>query len=165
MSSSKKSLLDLHPHRWDIPAMTLLSSVMLGFGFALPVLTVRKLWEENTFSIWTGIVNMWGSKEHFLAAVIFFFSIIFPVAKLILLFVTWFMRLSGGDRKQLLGFLGVLGKWSMLDVFVTAVMLVWLKLGALADARAEEGIYFFAVSILLAMAVTNFQLKLAKIKD
>lgn len=160
-----KSLKDIYPRRWDIPALTLASAVMLGVGLYMPVLTVRKLWEENTFSIWTGIQNMWFAKEHFLAAVIFFFSIIFPVAKLAILFFTWFVRLKEENRKMTLRFLGVLGKWSMLDVFVTAIMLVWLKLGALADAKAEEGIYFFAVSILLAMAVTTIQLKLAKVKE
>ena len=162
--AEKKSLRDLYPRRWDIPLLTLLSTGMLTAGLSLPVLTVRKLWEKNTFSIWTGIENMWASKEYFLAAIIFFFSLIFPITKLAILFVTWFARLKEESRKRLLIFLGILGKWSMLDVFVTAIMMVWLKLGALADAEAEEGIYYFAVSILLAMAVTSLQLKLAKIK-
>lgn len=160
-----KSLHDIYPRRWDIPLLTFGSAVMLGVGLYLPVLTVRKLWEKNTFSIWTGIVNMWETGDYFLSSVIFFFSIVFPIAKLGILFVTWFMRLKDENRKQLLGFLGFLGKWSMLDVFVTAVMMVWLKLGALADAEAEEGIYYFTVSILMAMAVTSLQLKLAKVKE
>ncbi len=165
MASSRKSLRDYHSRRWDIPFLTVLSAILLGAGLSLPVLTVQKLWESNSFSIWTGILNMWYAKEYFLASVIFFFSIVFPIAKLAILFVTWFTPLKENDRKQILLFLGLLGKWSMLDVFVTAIMLVWLKLGPLANAEAEIGIYFFAVSILLAMAVTGLQSSLAKVKD
>ena len=51
--------------------------------------------------------------------------------------------------------LEVLGRWSMLDVFIAAVLVVTVKLGALASANLEDGIYFFGMSILLAMIATN----------
>jgi len=76
------------------------------------------------------------------------------------LFVIWFVRLRDHQRKWLLHGLGLLGKWSMLDVFVTAIIIVSIKLGVLASAKAETGIYYFGISILLAMLVTNLQTNL-----
>ena len=47
------------------------------------------------------------------------------------------------------------GKWSMLDVFVVAVLVVAVKLGAIADVEMRFGLYAFAASILLTMYITS----------
>ncbi|MCR4337030.1 MAG: paraquat-inducible protein A [Candidatus Omnitrophica bacterium] len=153
----KKSLLELHPKRVDIIILIFASAIFLLIGFNLPILTVRKLWESNTYSILSGIQNLWKEEYYTLAFIIFFFSIIFPIAKLMSLSVVWFVRLRDEQRQKLIYFLELLGRWSMLDVFVAAIIIVWVKLGALADAKAEDGIYFFGASILLAMIVTSLQ--------
>ena len=161
----KKTLRNLYPERIDILILIVAATVLLLIGLHLPVLTVRKLWEKNTFSVISGIINLWEGKYYLLAFIIFFFSVIFPIAKLGLLFVAWSVRLKNSQRKRLLHGLGFLGKWSMLDVFVTAILIVTIKLGALASAKAEAGIYYFGTSILLAMIVTNLQSNLANRSD
>ena len=102
-------------------------------------------------------MNLWKDKYYFLSVIIFFFSVILPIVKLTTLFVIWYVRLRNYQRKWLLSGLGFLGKWSMLDVFVTAIIIVSVKLGVLASAKAERGIYYFGISILLAMIVTNLE--------
>ena len=156
-SNQKKTLQHLYPKRIDILILIIASAVLLFIGLHLPVLTVRKLWEKNTFSIISGIINLWEGKYYILSFIIFFFSVIFPIAKLVTLFVIWSVRLRDHQRKWLLRGLSLLGKWSMLDVFVTAIIIVSIKLGALASAKVEIGIYYFGISILLAMFVTNLQ--------
>jgi paraquat-inducible protein A len=47
------------------------------------------------------------------------------------------------------------GKWSMLDVFVVAVLVVAVKLGAIADVDMRYGLYAFAASVLLTMYITS----------
>ncbi len=160
--SDKKSLMQLHPRRIDIVLLIFASAASLYTGFQLPVLTVKKLWEKNTFSILSGIHNLWMGKHHFLAGLIFFFSVIFPVVKLLFLALIWFMKLRDEQRRQLLFYLETLGRWSMLDVFVAAVLVVTVKLGALATARLEDGIYFFGMAIFLAMLVTTLQSQLVR---
>lgn len=161
----KKTLQQLFPGRIDILVLIIVSAALLFIGLNLPVLTVRKLWEKNTFSVISGIINLWKGKYYVLSFIIFFFSVIFPVVKLVTLSVIWFVRLSDRYRKWLLNGLGLLGKWSMLDVFVTAIIIVSIKLGALASAKAEVGIYYFAISILLAMLATNLQTNLVNRPD
>ena len=160
--SLKRSLHDLHPKRVDIPFLIIISAILLGVGLCFPVLTVRKLWETNTFSVFSGITNLWHEKYYFLSALIFFFSAIFPVVKLLTLFLIWFIPMTDPQRKQKLQYLSFLGKWSMLDVFTVAVLIVAAKLGALASAKAEPGIYFFALSIFLSILVTSFQDRLVR---
>lgn len=160
--NAKHSLNDLYPKRFDIGLLIIASTVLLLIGYYLPILTVRKLWETNTFSILTGIVSLWKEKYFFLAGIIFFFSIIFPTVKLLSLSIIWFVRLTQKQRERMLRYLLLLGKWSMLDVFIVAVTIVTIKLGVLASARAHNGIYCFGLSILLAMVVTSLENNLAQ---
>ena len=161
----KRTLQYLYPKRIDILILIIASAALLFIGLRLPVLTVRKLWNSNTFSIISGIINLWQGKYYFLSFIIFFFSVIFPIVKLGILFVIWFVRLRDHQRKWLLRGLSFLGKWSMLDVFVTAIIIVSVKLGALASAKAEIGIYFFGIAIMFAMLVTNLQSNLVNRSD
>ena len=87
--------------------------------------------------------------------IILLFSIIFPVGKLLILFAVWFLPLAEHRRAGCLTWLGILGKWSMLDVFVVAITIVITKISKFAEAEARPGIYFFTISILLAMLVTE----------
>src|SRR5580698_10206955 len=143
-----QSLQERNPKRIDIVILITLSIVLLIIGLTLPILTVRQLWNSNTYSILTGVQNLWQEKYYVLAVVIFTFSIIFPIAKLISLSAVWFVRLKDEQRKTLVLYMEIFGKWSMLDVFVTAIFIVWVKLGALASAKAENGIYFFSIRII-----------------
>ncbi len=164
-TDQNKTLQQLYPKRIDILILIIVSSVLLFIGLNLPILTVRKLWEKNTFSIISGIMNLWKDKYYFLSVIIFFFSVILPIVKLTTLFVIWSIKLRDNQRKWLLYGLGFLGKWSMLDVFVTAIIIVSIKLGVLASAKAERGIYYFGISIFLAMLVTHLQSNLVNRAD
>ncbi len=157
-----KSLQELHPNRIDVAVLLTLSMCLLLIGLSLPVMTVRKLWETNTYSILTGVQNLWHEKLYVLALIIFVFSVIFPIAKLIALSAVWLIKLTDERRQRLIYFMEIFGKWSMLDVFVTAIIIVWIKLGPLASARAEIGIYFFGASVLLTMILSSLQSALVK---
>ena len=52
-------------------------------------------------------------------------------------------------------FLGVLGKWSMLDVFVIAILIVSARMDGITEARLLSGLYYFIVSVLLVNAVST----------
>lgn len=160
--NQRKSLYELYPKRIDIVILIILSTFLLIIGLTLPILTTRRLWESNTYSIVTGVQNLWEERYYVLAGIIFVFSVIFPIAKLISLSAIWFVKLKDEHRKMFISFMEVFGKWSMLDVFVSAVIIVWVKLGSLASAKAENGIYFFAASVLLTMLVSSLQGALVK---
>ncbi len=142
--------------RRNLGVLLLACSILLIAGLVLPVLTVEKLvlW-ESTFSIVSGVWALAREGNVWLAAILFFFSITFPIAKLVALWLVWAGEVSGRRRERLLAGLRTLGKWSMLDVFVVAVTVVAVKLGALATAHPRGGILAFAAAVVLSMIATS----------
>lgn len=148
----KRSLAGLYPRLYDVPVMLATSIIALVSGLFLPTLTLRELiFHKQTFSILTGIENLYKERYIALALIVFVFSVVFPILKLIALGVLWFVRLAEESRSRIVSMLGILGKWSMLDVFVVAVTIVITKLSGLIEADAHIGIYVFTVSVFLSM--------------
>ena len=62
--------------------------------------------------------------------------------------------MTDDKRGQFLKWLGTLGKWSMLDVFVVAIIIVIVKLDPLAKTQAQIGVYIYAAAILCSLVST-----------
>ena len=160
--NQRRSLMQTHRKRIDVPALLLLSIALLVAGVLLPVMHTEKLllWRD-TYSIATGIGALMKEGYILLAAILFFFSMVFPIIKLILLAVMWFARLDGRSRARALRWLGIAGKWSMLDVFVVAIIIVITQLGGAISAEPRVGLYLFAAAVVASMATTMIIEKLA----
>lgn len=132
------------------------SMVLLVAGLYAPLMTIKQLVVfENSVSVITGIEQLYHERDYGLFALILLFSVIFPIAKLLLLAWTWFVVRSNGARdSRLLRFIEFSGKWSMLDVFVAAVIVVAVKLGSVSDVSIHYGIYLFAFAIVGTMITT-----------
>ena len=159
-----QSLEDLYPAQTAlVPGAILFSFCLLLTGLSMPLLhTQQMVFWKSTYSVWTGIVALWRERERELAALLFFFSIVFPIVKLAVLAGLWFMRLPAAYRARLLHWLGLLGKWSMLDVFVVAILIVLVKLGPLAKVEPRAGVYVFAAAIACSMLTTMHVERLAR---
>ena len=162
----QKSLKDLYPNRADVPALIGLATVVLVAGLSLPILTVEKtvFWRhwENHYSVFVGVMELAKSGDWLLAVILFFFSMVFPFAKLLSLTTLWYRRMSGAERAKTLHWLNLLGKWSMLDVFVVAILIVAAKLRDLTQVQPRIGIYLFGLAIILSMLATTHVERLAK---
>ncbi|MBI4355244.1 MAG: paraquat-inducible protein A [Candidatus Omnitrophica bacterium] len=156
--SDRKSLQDYYPSRYEVPILIIASAILQAVALSLPLFTVEKsvFWRhwKNSYSVFTGCVGLWRDEEHVLAAVIFFFSIVFPAVKLAALWLIWDAKLGERRRNWILHWLGLLGKWSMLDVFVVAVIVVAAKMETLTRVEPQVGIYVFGVSVFLSMLTT-----------
>ena|SRR3989338_604603 len=166
MSEDVRSLHQIYPKNHLIPVALFFSALFLAYGLFLPVITLKELifW-RTTFSVITGIENLFYEGHYFLTAVILLFSVCFPILKLSVLVVIWFRPVSKKFRTAMVEWLGSLGKWSMLDVFVVAMMVIITKISGFASAQPRIGIYFFGASVFLAMLTTeriNFLLKTKK---
>ena len=152
-----QSLRDRYPRRIEVPLLILLSFVLLLIALSLPLMKVEKmvLW-KNEYSVIAGVHSLWEQGQYALAIILFFFSIVFPIFKLSTLAFVWAVRLAELKRKTVLHWLGILGKWSMLDVFVVAILIVLVKLGPLAKVEPQWGLYWFAAAILLSMITSLY---------
>lgn len=144
-------------------ALVLITAGCLAVGLIAPVLTLQKFFIiDNTFSILSGLFQLLEEGRFFLFVIILLFSVVLPVIKLGVLF-----RLLGsaaGDSESLRRYLRLMhryGKWSMLDVFVVALLVVAVKLGAVASVETHYGLYAFGAAVLLTMAITARVIHLA----
>jgi paraquat-inducible protein A len=157
-----KSLFQNHPRRIEVPVLLVGSLVMLLVALSMPLMKVEKMvfW-KNEYSVIAGVHGLWEQGQYVLAIILFFFSIVFPIFKLATLAVVWFVPLAEGRRKLALHWLGILGKWSMLDVFVVAILIVLVKLGPLAKVEPQRGLYWFAAAIVFSMITSMYVESLA----
>jgi len=137
--------------------MILAAFVLLLIALSMPLMTVEKMvfW-KNDYSVIAGVHGLWERGQYALAIILFFFSIVFPLVKLAALGLIWTVRLAEEKRQAVLHWLGILGKWSMLDVFVVAILIVLVKLGPLAKIRPQRGVYWFAAAIFLSMITSMY---------
>ncbi len=132
-------------------ALLLVALGLLFWGLTLPLLKLSKFWIfGDTVSIVSAIKSLYGAGEIFLATVLLVFSILFPVGKNLTMLAVFIKGARVGHFSQrLLGVVALLGKWSMLDVFIVAILVASVKLGILAHASVLSALYFFAASVLL----------------
>ena len=138
--------------------LLILALGLLIAGLRLPLLTLEKfLFFSNTVSLYSALVQLYAEREWGLFALIGLFSVVFPIIKLLLLALVWnFEAAASATHRRHMKWLAEYSKWSMLDVFVVALVVVSVKLGAVAEAHTREGIYFFAASVILTMLLSNW---------
>jgi len=136
----------------------LLAALGLLFeGLTLPILTLHKFWIfGDTVSIWSAIISLYGSNEVFLATVLLVFSVLFPIGKNLVM-IGVFLRGArlGKFSQRIATAAAVLGKWSMLDVFIVAILVASVKLGILAHAEVLSALYFFAASVIITNVIST----------
>ncbi|SUO97845.1 paraquat-inducible protein A [Suttonella ornithocola] len=137
-----------------------LFGVALGFGcflagIMLPMMTVKKLIVvKNTFSVLGGIGELLADKTFGLGLLLLFFSVVFPLLKFALIAAyAWVYPSVAGALSQWQGWLGKVAKFSMLDVFVVAQMLMILKLGWLVEVQIHSGIYWFTAALMFSLGI------------
>lgn len=132
----------------------------------LPVMETSSLFGAEKDTILSGIVYFWTSGSQGLAALIFFASILVPMLKLgILSALTWTVsRRSPHHRHQravMFRIIEFIGRWSMLDVFVVALMVGLVHFRGLAVIEAGPGAAAFgAVVVLTMLAARSFDPRL-----
>lgn len=137
--------------------LALLGSLgLLFYGLQAPILTLEKFYFfSNTVSLLSALQQLAAEAEWGLFVLVGTFSVLFPILKSLILLLIWNFDAAHGERhRRHLHWLTIYSKWSMLDVFVVALLVVSVKLGTLAEAHVEVGIYAFAASVILTMLLS-----------
>lgn len=134
----------------------LLSGGLFLIGIWLPMLHVTQLFVfHDDVSILSGLLELIRHGEIFLFLIIALFSVVFPLAKLIWLYIVGRVGTSPKTYK-VTKWLEALGRWSMLDVFVVAQLVVLVKMGKVADVQLGVGLYCFVISIISMIILTSY---------
>jgi paraquat-inducible protein A len=137
--------------------LTLAAAACLVLGLTQPVMKLTRLYFwSDTHSIASIIAALYANGEFFLASVVLVFSALLPGFKLF--YITLAGTLTSRDpvrRARWFRRIEWLGKWSMLDVLVLALLVFYAQAAQFANATALPGIYFFAASVILTMIAYN----------
>ena len=122
----------------------------------LPVMTTRSLFGTQQDTILSGVIYFWVSGDWGLATIVFVASFLVPLFKLaaLVLMATMVQRHSAWSRQErtrLYRIVEVIGRWSMLDVFVVCLLAGLIRLERFAEVTAGPGIAAFGAVVVLTM--------------
>ncbi|GAB3016550.1 paraquat-inducible protein A [Bowmanella dokdonensis] len=125
-----------------------------------PIMTMTYLGRSNETTIFGGVVNLYQSGMVGLAVLVFTVSILVPLIKIIvLLYLTLlanrYALFSEKVHHKILRFVDAIGPWSMLDVFLVAILVSLVKLQDLARVEPEVGIVAFAGVVVLTLIASQ----------
>ncbi len=143
--------------------LLLAAALALLAGWLLPVMTVRTLLVfYDEVSILTGAYRLLESGDYLIFLVIVLFTVVLPVGKLVIAYVAWaWLNVTEARVQRALGWIETLGRWSMLDVFVAALLVVVIKLSLFSDVEIHAGLYVFILAVILSMIAVRRIAKLA----
>lgn len=133
--------------------LIILATVFFALGVMLPAIrfTTVYVW-TNQHSVATIIWALYKNEEFFLCFVIFMFSIFFPFMKLFyLLTLVTTPDMPHEFRARSISVMEWLGRYSMTDVMVLALMIFYINASGYSEATVLPGVYFFAASALMTM--------------
>ena len=132
----------------------------------LPIMQTSSFLGAQDDTIMSGIIYLWHSGSWDLALVVFIASILVPLMKLIaltLLLVSVQRRSVWQplQRTKLYRIVELVGRWSMLDIFVVAMLAALVQIGSLATINAgPAALAFGAVVVLTMFAAMEFDPRL-----
>ena len=132
-------------------------------GIFLPFTALTKLWLFNDqISVYRGLIVLWNAGEIFLFLILFIFTVCFPFVKINTLLALWlYPRLTPDQTRSFYKFVSQLGKWSMLDVFVVAILVLTIKSTGVASIRVGIGFFLFFISVMLTLFASLWTGKIA----
>ena len=132
----------------------------------LPIMDTSSLFNAQRDTIMSGIIYLWHSGSWFLALLVFFASIVTPLFKMITLtFLLLSIQFKNAwhplQRTKLYRFLHSIGRWSMLDIYMVAILVTLVQVKSLTVIKASPGALAFAAVVVLTMlAVETFDPRL-----
>jgi paraquat-inducible protein A len=132
----------------------------------LPIMRTRTLFGKQDDTILSGIIYLWKNGSFGLAVIVFCASIVVPLLKLAALTLLVFsVRFGSGGglewRTRLYRVVEVIGRWSMLDVYVLALLTSLVQTPSVAEIRpGPAAIAFASVVVLTLLAARSFDVRL-----
>lgn len=132
----------------------------------LPIMNTRFLGKDDPSTIMGGVILLWEMGSYPIALVIFIASVLVPVGKLVILIWLNYSVQTGFEAKQNERILWYrvtefIGRWSMVDVFVVAILVSLIQLGnTMSIYPGPAALAFCGVVILTMLAAMTFDTNL-----
>ena len=122
----------------------------------LPVMTVISFGKGEADTILSGVKELIHAGMMPIALLVFFASITVPVLKLLtltflLLSVQYKSQWRPRERTKLYRITELVGRWSMIDIFMISILIALVKLQAVATIEPGPGAISFAAVVIITM--------------
>lgn len=146
-------------------ALLTVTVVALVTGWFAPILAIvayqdipvlgQSVFQFESKSIISALQKLYESGQTAVAIVIFLFTIVTPIFKSFMMLIILFSQNLHFSTKSI-KVLKTIGKWSMLDVFVIAILVTYFttKSGGATDATLQIGVYYFVTYVIASMILT-----------
>jgi paraquat-inducible protein A len=140
-------------------ALTTAATLLYFPANLLPIMTVESFnggVEEST--IIGGVITFWHSGAYAVAAIIFIASVVIPILKILSIFSLCLAAVKNTHPRtvtRIYRMTEIVGRWSMVDVFVVAILVSVVQLGALMSIRPGPAALAFAGVVILTMLAAH----------
>jgi paraquat-inducible protein A len=147
-------------------ALLLAAALLYVPANVLPVMELNQLGNTQADTIMSGIVTLFEAGWYPVAVLIFFASIMVPGLKLVgltILLIGVHRGSQANPRQRTVAYRAIeyIGRWSMLDMFTTSLLVALVHLGQVATIQAGPGATCFgAVVILTMLAASSFDARI-----
>jgi paraquat-inducible protein A len=138
-----------------------LALLLMGFicylpANLLPMLLTRTLGRAQGNTIVGGVIELFHHGAWDVAIIVFAASVLIPVTKfVVILYLVYSIRygvnLPIHTRIHLYEAVEFIGRWSMIDVFVVAILTALVQLGFIVSINPGPAAIFFALSVAFTM--------------
>ena len=141
--------------RSKVSAFAIASLALYPSAILLPIMKIERLGHHHQSSVIGGIWDLALSGNLFIAIVVFVFSIIFPLFKLLaLLELTFFELLNERHRAITYRLMEWAGKWSMMDVMLIAFLVMSVKLSGIIEFQFGPAVFSFLACVCFSLLAT-----------
>lgn len=147
-------------------ALVITSTILLVPANVYPVMTVIYFGKGQPDTIMSGVIHLLHAGMFPIALLVFVASVAVPVMKILgiiflLLAVQFRWRLSPVQSTVMYRYIELIGRWSMLDLFMISILVTLVDLGKIATITAGAGSTAFAgVVVFTILAAMNFDPRL-----
>lgn len=122
----------------------------------IPIMTVTSFGEGSPDTIMSGVIHLLEADQIPIAALVFFASIVVPIFKIVMIsMILISVQFKSGwrakDRTLIYRLMEVVGRWSMIDIFMISILVGLVKLGNIATIEVGFGAVAFAAVVVLTM--------------
>lgn len=158
---------DRIPHSLQRTVALLIAAAVLYLpANLLPIMTTDQLGQSTDSTIIGGVVLLWHMGSYPVALVILVASVLVPIGKILTVAaLCWTIgrhqAVSPRQRMTLYRMTEFIGKWSMVDVFVVAILVALIQItGIIVIRPGGAALAFAAVVILTMLAAESFDPRL-----
>jgi paraquat-inducible protein A len=142
--------------RWSLLSMIVVALSTNVAALLVPFLEMKEAFHASlTYELPAAVRLMWREGLPVVAVLILVFSIIFPLTKLVGLTAALLLPFTPRRRATLVRWLAILGRWSLLDVFVVMLLMVLASGQWAISTEVRPGVQLFMIAIGIAMTVAE----------